>query len=55
MSTNFNRRSNTVSKASWASEDDFIKHRQIITDLYNNTTVSQLIETMKEQYGFFAT
>ncbi|KAI0445995.1 hypothetical protein F4803DRAFT_559834 [Xylaria telfairii] len=46
---------NIVSKARWASEDDFNKHRQTITQLYNNTTISQLIETMEKQYGFFAT
>ncbi|KAJ3568307.1 hypothetical protein NPX13_g6467 [Xylaria arbuscula] len=55
MPTNYNQRSIAVAKAKWASEDDFIKHRQTITELYSNTTVSELIDIMEKQYGFFAT
>lgn len=39
----------------WASEDDFNKNRKTITELYNNTTLPHLMQTMETQHGFFAT
>ncbi|KAK4640813.1 hypothetical protein QC761_606900 [Podospora bellae-mahoneyi] len=39
----------------WATEEDFNKHREIITQLYHRETLSQLMQTMEVRYGFLAT
>ncbi|KAK4176951.1 hypothetical protein QBC36DRAFT_328061 [Triangularia setosa] len=39
----------------WATEDDFNKYREIITQLYDRETLSQLMQTMEVRYGFLAT
>ncbi|KXX79946.1 hypothetical protein MMYC01_202306 [Madurella mycetomatis] len=39
----------------WASEEDFNKYRNVITELYKNTTLPGLMYTMETQHGFFAT
>ncbi|GAB1312799.1 Clr5 domain-containing protein [Madurella fahalii] len=42
-------------RTKWASEEDFNQHRNVITELYMNTTLPVLMHTMETQHGFFAT
>jgi len=47
---------NSTPKArKWATGDDFIKHRKLITDLYHNTTLPNLMRKMEQDHQFFAT
>lgn len=39
----------------WATDDDFNRFRAVITELYEQETLSQLMETMEVKYGFMAT
>lgn len=43
------------SKARWASGKDFDEHREVITELYNRTTLPSLMQTMETEHGFIAT
>ncbi|KAK4171514.1 hypothetical protein QBC36DRAFT_199160 [Triangularia setosa] len=43
------------SRVRWASDDDFKRHREAITNLYKSTTLAQLMHVMETQHDFFAT
>ncbi|KAK5658663.1 hypothetical protein OQA88_2059 [Cercophora sp. LCS_1] len=46
-----------TSNGRWASEDDFDKYRQVITELFhqNNMTVPGIMDVMETRHGFSAT
>ena len=47
----------TVSQYGWATPEDWVKHRQNITDLYyhQNKKLKEVKVIMEQQYHFFAT
>lgn len=44
----------SAGKARYASEEDFNKYRDVITELYHKATVPGIMEEMETRYGFFA-
>ena len=41
----------------WATEEDWARHRRTISDLYtrDNETLAEVMATMGERHGFYAT
>ncbi|KAK4188096.1 hypothetical protein QBC35DRAFT_497037 [Podospora australis] len=39
----------------WATNEDFAKHRELITELYGRETLAELMQRMQADHGFIAT
>lgn len=47
-------RGDRQSRGKWMSEKDFKEHRKLITELYYQTTLPNLMQTLETQHGLCA-